>query len=64
MAFFGEVVDYYRRQSYSVALEIAFGLSGVMIGCAYWIIKDWRVITIVFCGIPCGIVLLFVIFYV
>ena len=34
MSVFGEIVDYYLRQRYSVALEIAFGAGGVAVGAA------------------------------
>ena len=63
MAIFGEIVDYYKRQTYSVALEIAFGFSGVFIGVVYWILRKWGIISILFCGIPCVIELLLLIFY-
>ena len=53
MAVFGEVVDYYVRQQYSVALEIAFGLGGVMVGVLYWVFPNWRLINIIFILIPC-----------
>ena len=63
MAIFSEIVDYYKRQSYSVALEIAFGLSGVSVGVVYWIFKEWRISNLIFCAVPCIVTLLLIIFY-
>lgn len=63
MAVFGEIVDYYVRQQYSVALEIAFGLSGVSVGILYYIIDDWKMINIFFIAIPAVIEYLLFIFY-
>ena len=53
MAVLGEIVDYNVRQQYSVALEIAFALGGILIGVAYWVVPDWRIINIVLILVPC-----------
>lgn len=64
MAYLSEAVDYYVRQNYSIALEMAFGFAGVLVGIFYWIIRDWRYVTIFFCGVLGIIVLFLFIFYV
>ena len=63
MAVLGEVVNYYVRQQYSVALEIAFAAGGIMVGIFYWIIPNWLLINIIFLLIPSIIELLLIIFY-
>jgi len=63
MAVFGEVVDYYIRQKYSVALEIFFGLSGVCVGLVYLAFGQWRIITGCFILLPAVVQLFMLIFY-
>lgn len=63
MAVFGEIVDYYVRQEYSVALEISFGLAGILVGIIYYLIDDWRMINIFFVALPCIVEYLLFIFY-
>ena len=63
MAVFGEIVDYYERQKYSVALEISFGFAGVLVGIIYYLIDDWKTINIFFVAIPAGIELFLFAYY-
>ena len=63
MAIFAEIVEYNKRQAYSIALEIGFGVSGILVGLLYWALKDWRIIIIIFCCVPCFILLLVMIFF-
>jgi len=63
MTIFGEVFDFYKRQTYSVAVEISFGLAGVMVALMYFFIEEWRLINIVFVAIPSFLILLTFIFY-
>lgn len=53
MAVLGEIMDFYVRQQYSVALEIAFALGGIFVGIIYWVFPYWRLINIIFILIPC-----------
>lgn len=63
MAVLGEITDYYVRQQYSLALEIAFGLGGVFVGIIYWVFPHWRLINIIFILVPCLAEELLFIFY-
>ena len=63
MAVFGEIVDFYERQKYSVALEISFGLAGILVGIIYYLFDDWKTINIFFLAIPAGIELILFIYY-
>lgn len=46
------MVDYHLRQVYSVILQSAFGVAGISIAVSYYLLYDWRIVTIFFCGIP------------
>ena len=59
----GETVEYYKRQSYSILLQVVFGFSGVAVGLVYWWLQEWRITTISFCLIPCVVELLFLMLY-
>lgn len=63
MAVFGEIVDFYQRQKYSVALEISFGFAGVLVGVVYYLIDDWKTINIFFLAIPAGLELILFMYY-
>ena len=63
VAIFAEIVEYNRRQTYSIALGIGFGVSAILVGLLYWIFRDWRTIIIVFCCVPCFILLIILVFY-
>lgn len=63
MTVLGEVADYYLRQQYSVALQIAFAIGGILVGIAYWVLPSWRLINITFILIPCIIIDVLFIFY-
>ncbi len=56
----GEVVDYFRRQSFGVGLQCSFGMAGIFIGVVYYGINNWRVIMFVFCCLPSIICLLLI----
>lgn len=63
MAVFSEIVENVLRQKYSIALEIAFGLGEITVGLVYFLIEDWRWITIGCCLFPAIITFLLLIFY-
>jgi vacuolar-type H+-ATPase subunit I/STV1 len=63
MTIFAETFDFYKRQTYSAILELAFGFAGMLIALLYFLIKDWRIINIVMVCIPSLIILLFFILY-
>lgn len=63
MSILSEVVDYHLRQKYSVALQSSFGITGVLIGVLFYIVRQWRVIIIFFCMIPSILVLALLITY-
>jgi MFS family permease len=63
MVSFAEVVDFYKRQKYSVALEISCGIAGVLIGGLYYVIHNWRTINIFIIFLLSVIEYVFFIFY-
>jgi MFS family permease len=63
MTILGEVVENTLRQKYSTALSISFGIGEILIGLIYFLLKDWRKITVLFCLLPAIFQLLLLIFY-
>jgi MFS family permease len=63
MSVLGEIVDYYQRQFYSVALEVSFGIGGCFIAIMYYIIGEWRFFNIIFVALPSAVIMAFFIFY-
>ena len=52
MAILSEVVEYDLRQKYSVALQSSFGISGILIGVAFYLLQEWRMIIGLCCFLP------------
>ena len=46
-----------------MALEISFGMAGVLVGIIYYLIDDWRTINIFFVAIPAGLELFLFAYY-
>jgi len=63
MTVFAEVMENIKRQKYSTILQVSFGLGEIAIGLLYFILGNWRLVTIAFCLIPGIVQLLFLIFY-
>ena len=58
-----EMVDFHLRQKYSLILQCSFGLAGVFISVAYYLLRDWRNVTHLFCTLPSILCFLIIIFY-
>ena len=63
MTILSEIVDYYKRQNYSIILNCSFGISGILIAVVYTLLQNWRLITILFVFFPSVLVLLLIYFY-
>ena len=57
IAYINETIDPYVRQKYSIAMQSSFGITGILIGVLFYLVKEWRVIIIFFCFIPSLLVL-------
>ena len=59
IAYINETIDPYVRQKYSIAMQSSFGITGILIGVLFYVVKQWRVIIIFFSFIPSLLVLVF-----
>lgn len=62
--FVSEVLDNRRRQQIGVFIQGIFCVGGLLTVFIFYLLKDWRIIFIVFCLIPLVICLAFNIFFV
>jgi len=58
-----EVMDFHLRQKYSLILQCAFGLAGIFVSVGYYLLRDWRNVTHLFCTLPSILCLAVIIFY-
>ena len=58
-----EMVDFHLRQKYSLILQCAFGLAGIFVSVGYYLLRDWRNVTHLFCTLPSILCLLIIILY-
>jgi hypothetical protein len=62
--FFGEVVGDKKRQEYSVIVQILFTLGAMTVTLFYYLIPNWRIVSIVAVTIPSIIGLFFIVIYI
>jgi MFS family permease len=62
--FFGEVVGDKKRQQYSVIVQILFTLGAMTVTLFYYLIPNWRIVSIISITIPSIIGLLLLVLYV
>jgi MFS family permease len=63
IAILSEIVDYNLRQKYSLILQCAFGVGGVLVSVGYYWLRNWREVTTCFCTLPAFVLLLVIVFY-
>jgi hypothetical protein len=57
------MVDFHLRQKYSLILQCAFGLAGIFVSVGYYLLRDWRNVTHLFCTLPSILCLLIILLY-
>ena len=63
LSILNETVDYNLRQKYSLILQCSFGVAGIFVALSYYYLRDWRLITNIFCTVPSIIFLLVIVFH-